>query len=78
MLFYDLPRMSVDLDFDLIQIDMTISSSYQHIVDEIQTTLIQFGNITDYQDKFYTICFELNYGFGDKNIKIEISKRGQS
>ncbi len=38
-----------------------------------QGILIQFGNIVDYQDTFYTICFELNYGFGDKNIKIEIS-----
>jgi hypothetical protein len=71
MFFYGLPRMSVDLDFDLLG-DTT---NYLDLIPHITTILSQFGKIDDYQDKHYTIYYELNYGFGNKNMKIEISKR---
>lgn len=71
MFFYGLPRMSVDLDFDLLA-DLT---NYQDLIPHITTILSQFGKIDDYQDKHYTIYYELNYWFGNKNMKIEISKR---
>jgi predicted nucleotidyltransferase component of viral defense system len=74
MLFYGLPRMSVDLDFDLLGDSNTTSLVAKKISDIVS----EFGRLDDYEDKFYTLYYELNYGFGDKNIKIEISKRGQS
>jgi len=66
--------MSVDLDFDLLG----DSSNYHDLIPVLTRIISQFGRIDDYQDKHYTIYYELNYGFGDKNMKIEISKRWAS
>lgn len=74
MFFYGLPRMSVDLDFDLLDQWW----DYKTLIPSLTQSLEQFGKIDDYQDKFYTLYYELNYWFWAKNMKIEISKRGQS
>lgn len=72
MFFYGLPRLSVDLDFDFL------GKEHKHIIPIITKTLETFGKIDDTQDKFYTLFYELNYGFGDKNMKVEITKRWAS
>ncbi len=72
MFFYDLPRFSVDLDFDWLRWD---HKRYLNILEE---ELSKFGKITDKKDKFYTIYYELNYKPWKRNLKIEISKRWAS
>lgn len=72
MFFYDLPRFSIDLDFDWLWWDHT------KYLDILESEISKFGKISDKQDKFYTIYYELNYKSWVKNLKIEISKRGAS
>ncbi|MEJ2568717.1 MAG: nucleotidyl transferase AbiEii/AbiGii toxin family protein [candidate division WOR-3 bacterium] len=69
-LFYDLPRFSVDLDFNLLEIlkkDL-VRKKTEHILKD-------HGNIKTARDKRYTIFFMLSYGKEATNIKVEISKR---
>jgi len=70
--FYNLPRFSVDLDFDLIEPDR---ANKQLIFDKIENILKKFGIIKEKQIKKWTIFFLLSYGDEDHNIKIEISTR---
>jgi predicted nucleotidyltransferase component of viral defense system len=71
--FYDLPRFSVDLDFDLLR---TSDEAAQKLVfDKIGKILEQYGEIKDRQIKRFTVFFLLSYGDTDYNIKIEINVR---
>lgn len=69
-LFYNLPRVSVDLDFDLLKPDKK-----KVVFEKLKEILPQFGKVDDATDKRYTIFFLLNYSKGERNIKIEVSKR---
>ncbi len=69
-LFYDLPRMSVDLDFDLVK-DINKSKA----IDKIKEILKNFGRLDEATEKKHTLFFLLNYELGQKNVKVEISKR---
>ncbi|KUK83751.1 MAG: transmembrane(s)proteins 21..43 [Microgenomates bacterium 39_6] len=69
-LFYDLPRMSVDLDFDLLK---DINKSL--IVSKVKEILGEYGRLDESTEKKHTLFFLLNYELGQKNIKVEISKR---
>jgi len=72
MFFYDLPRFSVDLDFDWLWWD------HKRYLNILENELSKFGKIADKKDKFYTIYYELNYKPWKRNLKIEISKRWSS
>ena len=71
-LFYELPRRSVDLDFDLLN-----SRQEKLISEEIKKILKKYPDIEikESQLKHYTIFFLLSYGKNERSIKIEISKR---
>lgn len=69
-LFYDLPRLSVDLDFDLLD-----NAKKQDIFDEIKKILAEFGELPEAIEKRSTLFFLLSYGKGERKIKVEISKR---
>lgn len=70
--FYNLPRFSVDLDFDLLN----NSEETQKIVFErIKLILSRFGEVKNSYLKRYTIFALLSYGKDDDNIKIEINIR---
>jgi len=70
--FYDLPRFSVDLDFDLL----APSEENQKIVfEKIVTILSKYGQIKDQHIKRFTIFSLLSYGDEDHNIKVEINLR---
>ena len=71
-LFHKLPRFSVDLDFDLINLDKK-----KQVFDTLNKLLPTIGQIKDASDKHYTLFFLLNYEKYNRNIKIEISKRPQ-
>ncbi len=69
-LFYDLPRMSVDLDFGLLKdIDKSL------IISKVKEILEEFGRLDESTEKKHTLFFLVNYELGQKNIKVEISKR---
>lgn len=70
MLFYDLPRFSVDLDFDLLEPDKK-----QTIMTHMAALLPAFGSVREATEKHFTLFFLLSYRKGQRNLKIEISKR---
>jgi len=69
-LFYDLPRLSVDLDFDLLDL-----KKKELTLRKIKVILSRFGQVEDIKEKRYTLFGLLNYGKGERKIKVEISKR---
>lgn len=70
MFFYDLPRFSVDLDFNLL-----LSEKENIVYDKIRRILLKHGTIHDEARKFFGILCVLNYGMGDRKLKVEISNR---
>lgn len=70
MFFYGLPRFSTDLDFNLLDISKEIE-----IYQEIRKILLKYGKIHDEAMKFYGPILVLDYGAGERKLKIEISKR---
>ena len=71
-LFYNLPRFSVDLDFDLF---LTEAAIQNEVFEKIKGMLKKYGEIKDSRIKRYTIFMLLSYGDADHNIKVEISTR---
>lgn len=70
MFFYDLPRFSVDLDFNLIQLEKE-----KIVYNKIRNILLKYGTIHDEAQKFYGPILVLDYGSGERKLKLEISKR---
>lgn len=71
--FYDLPRFSVDLDFDLLK--PGDEETQKFVFKKVRKILEQYGEIKDEQMKRFTVFFLLSYGDTDYNIKIEINVR---
>lgn len=69
-LFYDLPRMSVDLDFDLLD-----ERKKDEVFLRIKNVTSPLTTVEEAVEKRYTLFFLLRYKKGIQNIKIEISKR---
>jgi len=70
MLFYGLPRFSVDLDFNLLDIQKE-----KMVFQKIRALLLKYGTIYDEAIKFNGPLIVLNYGKGERKLKIEISNR---
>ncbi|MFH1840972.1 MAG: nucleotidyl transferase AbiEii/AbiGii toxin family protein [Candidatus Shapirobacteria bacterium] len=70
VLFYGLPRISVDLDFNLLKPELKekIWVKLNHLLPEIAT-------VDEAREKRYTLFFLLSYGVGQRKVKIEISHR---
>jgi len=69
-LFYNLPRMSVDLDFDLLD-----EKKKDAVFIRIKNIVSALNIVEEAVEKRHTLFFLLRYKKGVKNIKIEISKR---
>ena len=69
MFFYDLPRFSVDLDFNLI------AGNEKIIYEKVCKILLRYGKIFDEAEKFYGMIIVLDYAFGERKLKVEISNR---
>jgi hypothetical protein len=69
-LFYNLPRFSVDLDFDLLNV-----GKEEDVFLKFKELLGGLGKLDDAWKKYYTLFFLLNYGKGERNLKVEISRR---
>jgi predicted nucleotidyltransferase component of viral defense system len=70
--FYELPRFSVDLDFDLLTED---ASDREEIFKKIVNILEKYGEVKDKRVKRFTIFALLSYGDEEHNIKVEINMR---
>jgi len=70
--FYGLDRLSVDLDFDLLD-----ENKIEEIKKVIPKILIKNGQLKEESDKRFTLFYLVNYQKENQNIKIEISKRTQ-
>jgi predicted nucleotidyltransferase component of viral defense system len=70
MLFYDLPRLSVDLDFDLLKI-----GKEDLVFEKIKTILEKHGELREARKKRFTLFFIVSYEWGEHNLKVEISRR---
>ena len=68
-LFYELPRISLDLDFDLL------SPFEKKDMDALKAIFTKKGIIKDFKDKRFTIFFLLSYAKDAPNIKVEFNKR---
>ncbi|MFW6310551.1 MAG: nucleotidyl transferase AbiEii/AbiGii toxin family protein, partial [Prolixibacteraceae bacterium] len=70
MFFYDLPRFSVDLDFNLLDL-----AKKDMVYEKVRSIVIKHGKIFDEAKKFYGPVLVLDYGVGERKLKIEISNR---
>jgi len=70
MFFYDLPRFSVDLDFNLLN-----PNKEDMVYGKVREILLKHGTIHDEAKKFYGILCVLDYGVGERKLKVEISNR---
>ena len=70
MLFYDLPRFSIDLDFNL-----TDSEKSDYVYNTTESLLLKYGKIKDKAQKHFGLILVLNYGEKQRNLKVEISGR---
>lgn len=70
MFFYELPRFSVDLDFNLLNPDKE-----DMVYGKVRDILLKHGTIHDEAKKFYGIISVLDYGAGERKLKVEISNR---
>ena len=70
MFFYDLPRFSVDLDFNLIDVEKE-----DIVYGKVRKILLKYGTIFDEAKKFYGPLIVLDYGINERKLKVEISKR---
>ncbi len=70
MLFHDLPRFSVDLEFNLL-----CPGKEEEINEKVREILTRYGTIFDEASKYHGMLVVLNYGVGERKLKIEISNR---
>lgn len=70
MLFYDLPRFSVDLDFNLLN-----TRKSNAIYRKIRSIILNYGKIRDEAEKHFGFLLVLDYGMHERNLKVEISNR---
>ena len=70
MIFHNLSRFSTDLDFNLLD-----ASKTEYVYNELHNLLLKFGTIDDEAMKFYGPILVLNYGKGERMLKVEVSNR---
>jgi predicted nucleotidyltransferase component of viral defense system len=70
MFFHNLPRFSTDLDFNLLD-----ESKQDMVYEKVRRILLKYGSIDDEAKKLYGPILVLNYGKGERMLKVEISNR---
>ena len=70
--FYNLPRFSVDLDFDLLVVN---EENQKMVFEKIVAILSEYGVVKDQYIKRFTVFALLSYGDDDHNIKVEVNVR---
>lgn len=70
LMFFELSRFSVDLDFDLLD-----ESKEDYIFDRIEQISKKYGSIKEMERKRFNLLFVLSYEDKARKIKIEINRR---
>ena len=70
MFFHNLPRFSTDLDFNLLE-----PEKEKEVYDRVRKIVLKYGKIHDEAIKHYGTIIVLDYGLGERKLKIEISNR---
>jgi len=70
MLLHELPRFSVDLDFNLL-----VPERQDAVYQKIRKIVRQYGKIHDEAQKFYGGIVVLDYGIAERKLKVEFSNR---
>lgn len=70
MMFYDLPRHSVDLDFDLLD-----ESKENEVFKKINEIVAHYGKITSSYMQRFNLKNVISYESGVQNIKVEVNRR---
>ncbi len=69
MMFYNLSRMSLDLDFDLLE------ELSEEEIDNLKIVIKKHGEIKESKNKRFTLFFLLDYEANYPNIKLEFNRR---
>ena len=70
LMFFELSRFSVDLDFDLLN-----ESKEDYVFDRIEQIVKKYGSIKEMERKRFNLLFVLSYEDKARKIKIEINRR---
>lgn len=73
VLFYGLPRFSVDLDFDLLD-----AEKEGYVFETVKTILEKYGKLKEVSKKRFNLFYMLSYDQKDinaQNVKVEINRR---
>jgi len=70
MLFHELNRFSVDLDFDLLD-----REKEDEVFEKVGKIVARYGIIKEQTKKRFTLFYEISYSEADRNIKVEINRR---
>ena len=70
LLFYDLNRNSVDLDFDLLD-----DTKEQEVFEKLQKITASYGTITESKIKHFNLLNVISYTLGAQQIKVEVNRR---
>lgn len=70
LLFYDLSRNSVDLDFDLLD-----DTKEEEVFNRIQKITANYGTITESKMKHFNLLNVISYKKGAQQIKVEVNRR---
>ena len=70
LLFYDLKRNSVDLDFDLLD-----EAKEAEVFEKLQKIIASYGTIMDSKIKHFNLLNVISYAPGTQHIKVEVSRR---
>jgi predicted nucleotidyltransferase component of viral defense system len=70
MFFHNLPRFSIDLDFNLLE-----TTTAEQVYAKVKDILLKYGKIHDEAQKFFGDLLVLDYKYGARNLKIDISHR---
>lgn len=75
MFFYGLPRLSVDLGFDVLRDNLEDTAVLDQIIERIERILSRKYQIKDSCHKYNTLFWAVSYGSDLAHIKVEISTR---
>lgn len=78
LLFYNLPRFSTDLDFDLISNFKEGSKELDEFITRMTNLLSSKFIIKEQSKKFHTLFWLVSYSAGLSTIKVEVSTRDSS
>lgn len=70
LMFYDLPRNSVDLDLDLLD-----ETKKDEVFEKIHTIVSTYGKITDSYIQRFNLRNVISYDVKAQNIKVEVNRR---